>query len=161
MTVKDPMIDSFRVRARIGLLNGGGRLSVDHGELVFEADRPTRAVSRFERITHTDRRVILAKGRLVLPWFDTSAFVHDDSRSDFAVTPISARKRLRASLQAAGFEVMEIATWFTVTGRRVLAMAERGANGEASAAPAAGGGGGGGAAYSSALAFVGERDLRR
>jgi hypothetical protein len=107
---------TFSVGVRLARANGGGRLTIEKGEIVLEPDRPLRWLSRVQRIVHTDQRVKLVKARLVPPWFSTSVVLHDSEASGYAVTWIGARKRLRASLAAAGFDVQEITTWFSLAG---------------------------------------------
>lgn len=112
------MSDTFRVGVRLAPVKGGGKLTVDPGGIVLETDRLTRSLSRVSRIVHTDRRVMLVKARLVPPWFNTSVLLHDDEASGYAVTWIGARNRLRAALKAAGFDVQEVTTWFSLAGGR-------------------------------------------
>ena len=70
------------------------------------------------RLLHTDPHVVLIKPRLVPPWFNTWLALHEGGFVVYAITWFAARSRLRASLRAAGFEVDEVTTWFSVTGRR-------------------------------------------
>jgi hypothetical protein len=63
--------------------------------------------------------VMLVKARLVPPWFSTSVALHDDAASGYAMTWLGARHRLRESLTAAGFDVQEVTTWFSVAGGRL------------------------------------------
>ena len=110
---------TFRVGVRLPPVKGGGKLTVEQGAIVLETGRLTQSLSRISRIVHTDRQVTLVKARLVPPWFNTSLVLHDDETSGYAVTWFGARNRLRASLTAAGFDVQEVRTWFSVTGNRL------------------------------------------
>lgn len=110
---------TFRVGVRLPPVKGGGKLTVEHGAIVLETDRPTRSLSRISRIVHTDRQVMLVKARLVPPWFNPSLVLHDDEASGYAMTWLGARNRLRESLKAAGFDVQEVTTWFSLAGGRL------------------------------------------
>lgn len=116
---------TFRVGVRIPPVRGGGKLTVERGRIVLETGRLTRSLSRVQRIIHSEHRVVLVKARLVPPWFNTSLILHDDDASGYAVTWLGARARLRASLRAAGFDVEEVTTWFSVAGRGIGPPQER------------------------------------
>ena len=110
---------TFRVGVRLPPVKGGGTLTVAPNAIVLKTDRLTSSLSHVSRILHTDRRVTLVKARLVPPWFNTSLVVHDDEIIGYAVTWFGARVRLRVSLKAAGFDVQEVTTWFSVAGNRL------------------------------------------
>jgi hypothetical protein len=114
---RGPGLVTFRVGLRLPPVKGGGRLTVERGSIVLETDRVTRALSRVTRIVHTDRHVTLVKARLAPPWFNTALVLHDDDVSGYVVTWLGARDRLRDALRAAGFQVQEVTTWFSLAPR--------------------------------------------
>jgi hypothetical protein len=106
----------FRVYARLRWVFGGGTLIVGRGRILFEPDWLTRRVCRVNHIVHIDRPVTLIRARLVPPWFSISLLLHDDEASGWVLVWLFDRDRLLASVKAAGFEVEQITTWFSLTG---------------------------------------------
>jgi hypothetical protein len=109
---------TFTVGVRIGTIGGQGKLIITPGSIVLETGRLTRSLSRVARVVDTGPQVTLVSARLVPPWFNTSLTLHDHDVSCYATTWQGARPRLRASLRAAGFDVVEVSTWFSLAGDR-------------------------------------------
>jgi hypothetical protein len=122
-TVRAPvdLPTTFLVGARVGKVNGGGRLVVDVGTLAFESDRLTARFSGVEKVVHRGTRVVFVKARLVPPWFNTSVVLASELPVH-VVTWLGARARLLGALQAAGFQVEQVETWFSLTGQRARPM---------------------------------------
>ena len=108
---------AFRVGASIRRVHGGGRLTVDRGALLFEAGRLTRDLVGVTQILHTDDSVVVMRGRLVPPWFNTSVLLHDEGASASVVVPVWVRRRLLSALSLAGFHPKQVVTWFRLSDR--------------------------------------------
>lgn len=110
----------FTVGAGVGMVRGGGRLTIDRGAVTLEPGTLTSRLSGVGRIAHTDDAVFVLKARLVPPWFNTSVLVHEGESSAHVVVPLWLRRRLLETLKAAGFRPTEVSTWFRLSGLKHL-----------------------------------------
>ena len=69
-------------------------------------------MSSAQPVTHQGTRVDIYIARLVPPWFNVTVPIRGDGGTLIASTWVLSRRKLRRTLQAAGFEVTEHVTWF-------------------------------------------------
>jgi hypothetical protein len=109
---------SVVVGAHIRLWYSGGRLTVMPGVIILEAGSVLRRFTGVERVVHRSPRVTVIYARLAWPWSNTSVVVEGTDRTAVATTWFGMRRRLRRALLAAGFEVEEVRTLFSLGGNR-------------------------------------------
>lgn len=90
---------------------GSGQLLVAPGSLVCTPGPITGRVSGVGGIAHTGTQVDLYVSKLVPPWFNISVPVRGSEATVVASTWIFARRNLRDTLRAAGFQVTEHVGW--------------------------------------------------
>jgi hypothetical protein len=93
------------------LWRGGGKLSIAPGWLVCTPGRVTAGVSAAQPVKHNGTRVDVFIARLVPPWFNVSIPVRGDAATLVASMWIIGRRKLRRTLQQAGYDVVEHLTW--------------------------------------------------
>jgi len=84
---------------------------ISPGSLVCVPGRLTAGVSQSRPVRHEGRRVDIYVARLIPPWFNVSLPVHGPEGTLVASMWILSRRKLRESLQDAGFDVVEQVTW--------------------------------------------------
>lgn len=130
-TSQSAPIARFHAGGRVRGISGGGALVITPGSIALETARMTRVFSGVARVVHSSPQVMLVKARLVPPWYNTSVVLHDGELVAYATVGQWARSALRAALAAAGFEVREVSTWFSLAGsREVGALVRRRERGE-------------------------------
>lgn len=90
---------------------GGGALLIAPGSLVCASGRITARADEARAVTHQGDRADIYTARLVPPWFSVSIPILGDQDGLVASTWLPARARLRRTLMAAGFEVVDHVTW--------------------------------------------------
>jgi hypothetical protein len=104
---------------------GGGLLIVRPGVITLEPDRIMRWLTSVASVVHTSPKVTMMYARFAPPWINTSVVVESPTETATAGTWWPARRRLRQALQAAGFEVEEVRTAFSLGDDRVTPPWER------------------------------------
>ena len=95
-----------------GLWRGGGQLSVAPGSIVCTPGRLTAGASSAHPVRHEGRQVDVYVARLVPPWFNVTVPIRGEGGTLIASMWILGRRKLRRTLQEAGFEVVDHVTWF-------------------------------------------------
>ncbi len=95
-----------------GLWRGGGQLSIAPGSIVCTPGRLTAGASSAQPVRHDGTQVDVYVARLVPPWFNLTVPIRGDEGTLIASMWILGRRRLRRTLQEAGFEVVDHVTWF-------------------------------------------------
>ena len=98
------------------LWRGAGTLWVAPGSIVCTPGRLTARVGPVQPVTHQGTQVDIYIARLVPPWFNVTVPIQGDGGTLFASMWILGRRKLRRTLQAAGFDVTEHVTWFDCGG---------------------------------------------
>jgi hypothetical protein len=109
----------FSVAANVGFWWGGARLEIFPAAIVLEFGQVLRSTTSVPRVVQTRPTVTLIRARLAPPWFNTSLIVKGENESGIASMWVLSRRRLRRALQAAGFTIEEVSTWFSL-GKRLL-----------------------------------------
>ena len=94
-----------------GLWRGGGELTIAPGSLVCTPGRLTAGASAAQPVRHEGTRADVFVARLVPPWFNVTVPVRGEAGTLVASMWILGRRKLRQTLQEAGFEVVEHVTW--------------------------------------------------
>jgi hypothetical protein len=97
----------------IPVCNGRGWLTIRQGAIILEPGRILRRLTSVTRIVHTDPKVTMICPRVAPPWINTHILVEDPGQAAIAGTWGFARRRLRRALQTAGFEIVDLRTWFS------------------------------------------------
>ena len=87
-------------------------MSVAPGSLVCTPGRLTAGVSAAQPVKHEGTQVDVYVARLVPPWFNVTVPIRGENGVLVASMWILGRRKLRRTLQEAGFEVVEHVTWF-------------------------------------------------
>ena len=93
------------------LWRGGGELSVAPDWLVCTPGGVTAHLSVAQPVRHAGTRVDVFIARLVPPWFNVSVPVRGEAGTLVASMWIIGRRKLRRTLQQAGYDVVEHVTW--------------------------------------------------
>ena len=91
----------------------GGWLTVDQGLLVLTPTRPTRRFLGLDRLEQSATTVTWIRQPLFPPWINRAIdFTPDAGQPTLRLRlGFAARRRLRATLIAAGFNVLEARSW--------------------------------------------------
>ena len=104
---------TFTVGAQVGLVHGGGRLTVETGHARLTLDRMTRTLTGVGEVIHSTPSISLRRVRVCLPWINTRLILSgDDGTQAVASTWFPARRRLAHALEEAGFVVNHEVAWF-------------------------------------------------
>ena len=95
-----------------GFRQGSATLWVAPGSIVCTPGRLTARVGPVQPVTHQGTQVDIYIARLVPPWFNVTVPIRGAGSTLFASMWILGRRKLRRTLQAAGFDVTEHVTWF-------------------------------------------------
>ncbi len=107
---------TFTVGATIKRMNGGGHVTISPGSVLLEPGPTLRRASGVDRVEHTEPKIALLHTRIAPPWINTSIVISGEGQTAVASTWFGMRRRLRATLQAAGFTVDQQAAWFSLGG---------------------------------------------
>jgi hypothetical protein len=104
---------TFRVGLTLpGFRRGGGTLWVAPGSIVCIPGRLTALADHVQPVAHQGNQVDIYTTRLVPPWFNVTVPIRGAGGTLLAVIWILGRRKLRQTIQAAGFDVTEHVTWF-------------------------------------------------
>lgn len=92
-------------------LRGGAALVIAPGSLVCTPGPITARADGARAVTHQGDRADIYTARLVPPWFSVSIPILGVQDGLVASTWLPARARLRRTLMAPGFEVVDHITW--------------------------------------------------
>jgi hypothetical protein len=104
----------FTVGTSVNSTAGDGTLTVAPGTLVLRLDLTTRRRTGIGSFVHEGEQLTLLIARL-LPFSNTRVVLEHRDAVAYATLPSWSRSRLRTSLQRAGFEVSEHASWLHPT----------------------------------------------
>jgi hypothetical protein len=106
------LMQEFSVGAVLRNVAGGGHLTIGPDQMELTVGPLSKRVSGVQRLRHRGTDVVMYRARAMPPWMDFSVVVCDGTRTALATGPFWLRKRLKRSLQEAGFRVTERVTWF-------------------------------------------------
>jgi hypothetical protein len=89
-----------------------GYLTISQGSVILTLGRTSRFLTGVSQVKHTDREIVLIRGRLMPPWFNSSLLlVGEDGLRAVASTWFRRRRRWKEALQDSGFTVREWTSW--------------------------------------------------
>ncbi len=103
----------FWAGARIERGRTSGCLTIDRGELSLTLLALPWAAPR-PPIVHTAAEVRVLRARLIPPWFNTHVLVESNRGTASVALPAWTRRKLIASLKAAGLVVREEKRWIAI-----------------------------------------------
>ena len=118
-----PLLVQDHVSARIGVTTVLGRLLVSSDELRFEPVVPRTKLNTepAPTVSHTDHAVTVVHGSFAPPWMNSGLVLTDKGTlgRSTAVVGLAGwdRRKIAATLRAAGFDVEEYRTVWSVGGR--------------------------------------------
>jgi hypothetical protein len=85
---------TFRVSADVGMMRGGGQLTVAPGHLGFLPNVLTRRLGSASPVEHASRNVRLVRARWIPPWFNVSIQLRGTQGSCLVMLPSWSRRPL-------------------------------------------------------------------
>ncbi len=103
----------FTVTATVNSAAADGTLTVAPGAIVFRLEPEARRAVGVGRITHAHPELTMLTARLRPPFSNTRLYVEENGLVAIASLPGWSRRRLRASIARAGFQLHEQSGWLT------------------------------------------------